>query len=247
MRAETEKLPPSARSTTQHSKKMPVFQLADALIFPPPELARDDGLLAVGGNLSVPRLLLAYQNGIFPWYSPGEPILWWAPDPRLVLFPAEFRLSTRTQRMIRQGRFTVTFDTAFSEVIGNCARLRTEQGEGTWIDTAMESAYNELHRLGHAHSVECWQHGELAGGLYGVALGGIFFGESMFSLVSNASKIAMATLVEQLTAWNFDLIDCQVATPHLKSLGARDIPGADFRERLAAALTKPSRQGRWLR
>lgn len=224
---------------------MPVFQLTEAILFPPPELAREDGLLAVGGDLSVPRLLLAYQMGIFPWYSPGEPTLWWAPDPRCVLFPAEFHLSRRTERLRRQERFAVTFDTVFSEVIGQCAALRQDEGPGTWIDAAMQKAYTELHRLGHAHSVECWQEGELAGGLYGVALGGIFFGESMFSRKANGSKIALAALVERLTAWNFDLIDCQVASDHLMRLGARTIAGAEFQERLAAALDKEERRGSW--
>ncbi|MEW6594629.1 MAG: leucyl/phenylalanyl-tRNA--protein transferase [Thermodesulfobacteriota bacterium] len=224
---------------------MPVFQLTDALLFPPPELAREDGLLAVGGDLSVPRLLLAYQNGIFPWYSPGEPILWWAPDPRCVLFPAEFHLSRRTERLRRQGRFTVTCDTAFAEVMETCAELRLGNGSGTWIDTAMQRAYGELHRLGHAHSVECWQEGRLAGGLYGVALGGIFFGESMCSPVANGSKIALAALVERLAAWEFHLIDCQVENPHLIRLGARTIAGAEFRQRLTTALHKEDRRGSW--
>ncbi|HSR35893.1 MAG TPA: leucyl/phenylalanyl-tRNA--protein transferase [Desulfurivibrionaceae bacterium] len=224
---------------------MPVFQLTETILFPPPELAREDGLLAVGGDLSVPRLLLAYQHGIFPWYSPGEPILWWAPDPRCVLFPAEFHLSSRSERIRRQGRLTITFDTAFADVIRTCAELRLGDGNGTWIDEAMQTAYGELHRLGHAHSVECWQKGELVGGLYGVALGGIFFGESMCSRVANASKMALAALVERLRAWDFDLIDCQVASDHLIRLGARLIPGAEFRHRLAAALTKPDRQGSW--
>lgn len=224
---------------------MPVFQLTDALLFPPPELAREDGLLAVGGDLSVPRLLLAYQHGIFPWYSPGEPILWWAPNPRCVLFPTEFHLSTRTQRLRRQGRFTMTFDTAFAEVMGNCAALRAATEHGTWIDEAMQAAYGELHRLGYAHSVECWQEGELVGGLYGVALGGIFFGESMFSRVANASKVALAALVERLTGWGFSLIDCQVASDHLIRLGARTIPGAEFQQRLTIAASEPGRQGSW--
>lgn len=227
---------------------MPVFQLTDDILFPPPELAREDGLLAVGGDLSVPRLLLAYQHGIFPWYSPGEPILWWAPAPRCVLFPAEFHLSTRTERLRRQGKFAVTFDTAFAQVMGDCAGLRADDaGNGTWIDEAMQAAYGELHRLGHAHSVECWQQGELVGGLYGVALGGIFFGESMFSRKANASKIALAALVERLADWEFDLIDCQVASDHLIRLGARLIPGAEFQQRLTAALGKEGRRGSWQR
>jgi len=224
---------------------MPVFQLSDSLLFPPPALAREDGLLAVGGDLSVPRLLLAYQHGIFPWYSPGEPILWWSPNPRLVLFPEEFHLSKRLGRTIRQQVFSITFDTDFSGVINQCANLRLDDGEGTWLDEAMIRAYCKLHELGHAHSVECWREGKLAGGLYGVSLGAVFFGESMFSLVRDSSKVALAGLVERLKGWDFELIDCQVGTGHLQRLGAREIPGEEFSARLAQAVAKPSRQGRW--
>ncbi|MGV1098009.1 leucyl/phenylalanyl-tRNA--protein transferase [Thiovibrio sp. JS02] len=224
---------------------MPVFQLSDALLFPPPELARADGLLAVGGDLSIPRLLLAYQQGIFPWYSPGDPILWWAPDPRLVLFPSDFHCSRRLARLMRQQPFQVTFDTAFAAVIGQCAKIREESGEGTWLDPAMIEAYSNLHALGYAHSVECWQGGTLVGGLYGVALGAAFFGESMFSLESNSSKIALATLVQQLSDWGFDLIDCQIGTGHLQRMGASEIPGSEFFQRLALAINKPGRQGSW--
>ena len=224
---------------------MPVFQLSDNLLFPPPVLAREDGLLAVGGDLSVPRLLLAYQHGIFPWYSPGEPILWWSPDPRLVLFPEEFHLARRLARTIRQQLFRVTFDTDFKRVIRACAETRRKEGEGTWLDEEMIEAYGKLHGLGYAHSVECWQGGELAGGLYGVALGGAFFGESMFSLVPDSSKVALAGLVDRLKGWDFELIDCQVGTGHLQRLGAREISGEEFSHRLAQAMAKPSRQGKW--
>jgi leucyl/phenylalanyl-tRNA--protein transferase len=224
---------------------MPVFQLSDSLLFPPPALAREDGLLAVGGDLSVPRLLLAYQHGIFPWYSPGEPILWWSPNPRLVLFPEEFHVSKRLGRTIRQQVFSITFDTDFSGVINQCANLRLDDGEGTWLDEAMIRAYCKLHELGHAHSVECWREGKLAGGLYGVSLGAVFFGESMFSLVRDSSKVALAGLVERLKGWDFELIDCQVGTGHLQRLGAREIPGEEFSARLAQAVAKPSRQGKW--
>ena len=224
---------------------MPVFQLSDTLLFPPPALAREDGLLAVGGDLSVPRLLLAYQHGIFPWYSPGEPILWWSPDPRLVLFPAEFHLAKRLARTIRQQIFSITFDTAFAQVIRACGQTRRKEGQGTWLDEEMIRAYCELHDQGHAHSVECWQNGELVGGLYGVALGAVFFGESMFSLVPDSSKVALAGLVERLQGWDFALIDCQVGTGHLQRLGAREISGAEFSTRLAEAVAKPSRLGSW--
>ncbi len=224
---------------------MPVFQLGKDLLFPPPELARPDGLLAIGGDLSPSRLLLAYQQGIFPWYSPGEPILWWAPDPRLVLFPSEFHCSRRLTRLRRQEAFQVSFDSAFAEIISHCATTREEAGTGTWLDRAMIEAYTRLHSLGYAHSVECRRAGELVGGLYGVSLGGVFFGESMFSLESNSSKIALAALVDLLRAWDFDLIDCQVGTGHLQRLGAREIPGVEFSQRLGLALEKPTRRGSW--
>ena len=224
---------------------MPVFQLSDSLLFPPPALAEEDGLLAVGGDLSVERLLLAYRQGIFPWYSPGEPILWWSPNPRLVLFPEEFHLSKRLGRTIRQQVFSLTFDTDFSGVIHQCAHLRLEEGEGTWLSAEMIEAYQNLHALGHAHSVECWQGGKLVGGLYGVSLGAAFFGESMFSLVRDSSKVALAGLVERLKGWEFELIDCQVGTGHLQRLGAREIPGEEFSSRLARAVAKPNRLGPW--
>lgn len=227
------------------SRIMPVFQLTDALIFPPPELAREDGLLAVGGDLSAERLLLAYHHGIFPWYSPGEPLLWWAPDPRLVLFPAELRISRRLARTIRQHRFTVTFDRDFAAVIAACAGSRKSQVQGTWIDEKMREAYTRLHELGFAHSVECWRQGTLAGGLYGVALGGVFFGESMFSRERDSSKVALVHLVELLTHWEFDLIDCQLPTAHLKSLGAREIAGTDFYELLQRSLARDGKRGSW--
>lgn len=225
---------------------MPVFQLSDdSLIFPPPDLAREDGLLAVGGDLSVPRLLLAYEQGIFPWYSPGEPLLWWSPNPRLVLFPEEFHLARRLARTIRQQVFHITFDTDFARVIRACGQTRRKEEHGTWLDEDMIQAYCQLHALGHAHSVECWQNGELVGGLYGVALGGAFFGESMFSLVPDSSKVALAALVARLKGWEFELIDCQVGTGHLQRLGAREISGAEFSSRLAQAVIKSSRQGKW--
>lgn len=224
---------------------MPVFQLNEDLVFPPPELAREDGLLAVGGDLSIPRLLLAYQMGIFPWYSPGEPILWWAPDPRLVLFPHEFHLSQRLSRKIRQETFKVTMDEAFAEVIGQCAHTRLKTGQGTWIDGEMITAYCKLHELGYAHSVECWRNGKLAGGLYGVALGKTFFGESMFSRETDSSKVALASLVRLLLKMDYDMIDCQTRTEHLVRLGAREIRGADFLKLLEKSLTRPTDRGKW--
>jgi leucyl/phenylalanyl-tRNA--protein transferase len=224
---------------------MPVFQLDESISFPPPQMAREDGLLAVGGDLSSERLLLAYHLGIFPWYGPGEDILWWSPDPRLVLFPDDFHLSKSLARAIKRREFTTSFDTSFAEVIRNCAETRLDQEEGTWIDEEMIEAYCKLHELGYAHSVESWQDGELKGGLYGVSLGSVFFGESMFSLTPNSSKVAMATLVEKLIVWEFDMIDCQVGTAHLKSLGAEEISGDEFWERLALSVDKPTLVGNW--
>ncbi len=201
--------------------------------------------MAVGGDLNPARILLAYEQGIFPWYSPDEPILWWWPDPRLVLYPEEFHCSKRLARIIRQGIFEVTFDTAFDRVIESCAQLRQKNGVGTWIDEEMRQAYCTLHEIGYAHSVECWQNDELVGGLYGVSIGSIFFGESMFSKAPNSSKVALATLVDQLIDWKFDLIDCQIGTAHLKSLGAKEITGAEFKEILDNGVEKRTRQGKW--
>jgi leucyl/phenylalanyl-tRNA---protein transferase len=224
---------------------MPLFQLSAEITFPPPQLARKDGLLAVGGDLSEARLLLAYRQGIFPWYSPGDPILWWAPSPRLILEPAAFHRPRRLAREIRKGIFRVTFDTAFGEVIRSCADVRLRQHERTWLSPEMIEAFCHLHHSGYAHSVECWQAGELVGGLYGVSLGRIFFGESMFSRIADSSKVALAILCQQLAAWNFDMIDCQMKTPHLLRLGAREIPGEEFRQRLARSVREPPRKGKW--
>ncbi len=224
---------------------MPVFQLIGDPLFPPPELAREDGLLAVGGDLTVERLLNAYRMGIFPWYSPGEPILWWAPPRRLILDPPDLKISKKLARTISKKVFQVTMDRAFPEIITACSTILRKQGEGTWIDDSMIRGYSQLHDLGYAHSVECWQKGKLAGGLYGVSLGGIFFGESMFSRVTDSSKVALAALVRQLVAWDFDMIDCQISTPHLKRLGAAEIPADEFYHRLEQSLKKPTRRGRW--
>ncbi len=224
---------------------MPVFHLTNELIFPPPQLAEHDGLLAVGGDLSEERLLLAYRSGIFPWYSEGEPILWWSPSPRLILEPRKFHLSKRLARTIRQKRFSVTIDTAFPQVIRACATSRTSQNEGTWITNEMIEAYCRLHESGYAHSVECRQDGKLVGGLYGIALGSVFFGESMFSHEPDASKIALKNLVDLLSSWRFDLIDCQIATDHLKRMGAEEMPGEEFLYRITDYIKKPNRCGKW--
>lgn len=223
---------------------MPVFRLIDELVFPPPVQA-ENGLLAVGGDLCEARLLLAYRMGIFPWYCSGEPILWWSPDPRLILLPDEFHVSRRLERTLRIGRFTVTLDQAFRRVVEGCASAPCRDQDGTWITREMKASYCRLHRSGYAHSVECWEQGELAGGLYGVSLGRCFFGESMFSRVPNASKVALARLVEQLKRWRFDLIDCQVTSVHLLRLGAREVSRAEFLQRLQKSLAGPTRVGFW--
>lgn len=224
---------------------MPVFRLTDSLIFPPPDLADPDGLLAVGGDLSVKRLVLSYSMGIFPWYSNGEPILWWSPDPRLLLFPDEFKVSRSLRQTIRKGGFEVTMDTAFGDVIRRCAMVNRKQESGTWITGDMIEAYVALHKAGFAHSVEARFEGELVGGLYGVSLGGMFCGESMFADKSNASKVALAALVERCKEWGFKFIDCQVTTSHLVGLGAVEVPRKAFRDLLRKTLEMETRQGNW--
>ena len=224
---------------------MPVFLLSESLIFPHPRHATKEGLLAVGGDLSQNRLLLAYSRGIFPWFSDNEPIMWWSPDPRLVLFPEEFRASRTLRRLIRKQVFRVTVDQAFNQVIAECARIRTENSEPTWIVTDMIEAYGALHESGYAHSVEVWRQDTLVGGLYGVSLGRCFFGESMFAREKNASKVAFAWLVHYLRSKSIGLIDCQVTTAHLISLGAREIPRDRFLTLLHEALQAPTLKGRW--
>jgi len=215
---------------------MPVFALSNRLSFPPPHLAIKEGLLAVGGDLSAERLILAYRSGIFPWYSEGEPILWWSPDPRLVLYPDELRISRSLRKVIKRKLFHITFDQDFEAVITGCADAKRSYGEGTWITEEMKSAYIELHRRGYAHSVEAWQDEKLVGGLYGIAMGRAFFGESMFSRVSNASKVAFVSLVETLREKCFTLIDCQVRTDHLMRFGARELPRKVFLEQIMKAM-----------
>jgi leucyl/phenylalanyl-tRNA--protein transferase len=205
--------------------------------FPPVDeaLTEPDGLLCAGGDLSEARLLQAYRRGIFPWYSEGQPILWWSPDPRAVLFPNEFKVSRSLAKTLRNRGFETTFDRAFSDVIRRCADVR-QRPEGTWITWQMTAAYDRLHAAGFAHSVETWLDGRLAGGLYGIALGRIFFGESMFSLERDASKVAFKQLVDRSLELGVDLIDCQVSNPHLSSLGARDLPRREFVARIARAI-----------
>lgn len=210
---------------------------SDPALFPDPAFALEepDGLLAVGGDLSPARLLNAYRQGIFPWYSEGQQILWWSPNPRAVLYPEQLKISRSLQKNLRKRPFRVTMDTTFAQVIAKCSESRIDKDgsqSGTWITEEMKQAYIELHRIGFAHSVECWEGEELVGGLYGVSMGKVFFGESMFARRSDASKIGFAHLVKQLTTWGFALIDCQVHSEHLASLGAVDIPRDNFLELL---------------
>ncbi len=216
------------------------------LRFPPVELASPEGLLAVGGDLRAERLLEAYRHGIFPWYNPGQPILWWSPDPRAVLFPAKLRVARSLHKTLRQKKFEVTLDTAFRDVISACAQPRNGRaGPGTWITPEMIEAYCVLHERGFAHSAESWRDGKLAGGVYGVALGNAFFGESMFSRETDASKVAFVHLVRQLEHWGYAFVDCQLPSAHLFSLGAEEIRRRDFMARLERALEQPDRPGRW--
>ncbi len=209
---------------------MSVFQLSDDLVFPHPSLSCEDGLLAVGGDLSPQRLILAYSNGIFPWYSKDEPLLWWSPDPRLVLFPKEFRRHKNLRKLIRSEKFSISMDKEFGRVIKACSIVKRERQTGTWITTEIINAYTSLFEIGVAHSVEVWLQGDLVGGLYGLALGKVFFGESMFHTVNDASKVALWYLVGRLSELGFKIIDVQQDTPHLRSLGARLISRIEFLE-----------------
>ncbi len=215
---------------------MPCYQLDNDLWFPPVEKAEDYGLLAVGGDLSPERLLLAYSLGIFPWYNPDEPILWWSPDPRCVLFPSQLHVSRSLKRFMRKQLYQISFNQNFAEVISMCRQLRAGiDGRGTWINPEMEVAYSRLHELGFAHSVECWDGEQLVGGLYGVCIGRCFFGESMFSLSSNASKVVLVHLLAHLQQKGFELLDCQQTTDHLVSMGAEEISRQEFQQYLQRA------------
>ncbi len=209
-------------------------------------LSEPDGLLAIGGDLAPKRLLNAYRNGIFPWYSDGQPILWWSPDPRTVLYPQQVNISKSLRKVLRQARFEVSYDRAFEQVITACAAPRKD-GAGTWITPEMNEAYTTLHRLGHAHSIESWDGDTLAGGLYGVSIGRVFFGESMFSGMRDASKVALVSLARQLADWQFGLIDCQVYSSHLASLGAVTIPRSQFLQRLGELCSQEPVAGAWQR
>jgi len=220
--------------------------LHDDSPFPPLEqaLRTPNGLLAAGGSLTPARLLDAYRHGIFPWFNADDPILWWSPDPRMVLFPDEFRISHALHKTLRKQVYEVRTDSAFEQVMRACAAPRAGQ-DGTWIHEDMIAAYSALHRMGHAHSVEAWKDGELVGGLYGMAIGRMFYGESMFSRHSDASKVALAHLAAQLHRWNFRMIDCQMNTPHLASLGAREISRAEFIRRLQELIHYPDIGTKW--
>jgi leucyl/phenylalanyl-tRNA--protein transferase len=223
---------------------LPIYRLGPEPIFPDPNEA-EDGLLAVGGDLGTQRLLVAYASGIFPWYSEGQEILWHSPDPRVVLVPADLHVPRSLAKVMRRGRYEVRLDTAFPEVVRACAQIERPGETGTWITRDMQEAYIALHQLGFAHSAEAWVAGQLVGGLYGVSLGGAFFGESMFAARPDASKVAFVTLVRQLVQWGFDLVDCQMETPHLARFGAEGWPRPRFLEALQAALAKPTRRGTW--
>lgn len=223
-----------------------VLDLHNKTLFPDVSeaLLEPDGLLAIGGDLSTERLLAAYSHGIFPWYSDGQPILWWSPNPRAVLFPEELKISRSLKKAIKRQDYLITADTVFDEVINQCATPRKD-GLGTWITTEMNEAYNRLHKQGYAHSVEIWHETRLVGGLYGISIGKVFFGESMFSRETDASKLAFSYLVTQLNRWQFKLIDCQVYSKHLGSLGARVIPRKDFVRYLEKYCDQPGKNGQW--
>ncbi len=220
-----------------------VFQLSDDLVFPPAYLADPEGLLAVGGDLSPERLMLAYSRGIFPWFS-GNRIMWWSPDPRYVIFPAQIRISRSMKQVLNRNIFSITYDTAFPEIIQSCRKPRPNQ-DGTWITDSMVQAYTALHHAGLAHSVEAWQNGKLAGGLYGVSLGGMFYGESMFTEISNASKACLITLCLRLRDLEFDCVDCQFHTEHLESMGGTTLSREAFLNLLHRSLGKETLCGKW--
>lgn len=219
--------------------------LTDALAFPPPSWATPEGLLAVGGDLRAERLLVAYSMGIFPWPHKGLPLLWFSPDPRMVLVPSRLHVSRSMQKQMRKGVLRVTLDTAFAQVIEGCATISRAHEKGTWISDDIIGAYCELHELGYAHSAETWIDDTLVGGLYGVSLGNAFFGESMFARATDASKVAFVTLVRQLQRWSFDFVDCQIYTQHLEGLGAEEWPREAFLTKLRTAVAKPSHRGTW--
>jgi leucyl/phenylalanyl-tRNA--protein transferase len=224
---------------------VPIHALPTRPVFPDPREAEPDGLLAVGGDLSAPRILAAYRNGIFPWYAPRTPILWWSPPERALILPGQEHLSRRTRRALRLGGFEVRKDTCFAAVINHCARIPRPDQDGTWITAAMRSAYIQLHQQGYAHSFETFRDGRLVGGLYGLSLGAAFFGESMFSLEDYGSRAAFAELCRTAWAWGFHFIDGQLPNPNLADLGAAVLDREEFLARLARALEEPTRLGLW--
>lgn len=224
---------------------MAIYRLFDEPIFPDPEHADPDGLLAVGGDLTSERLISAYSTGVFPWYAENSPILWWSTDPRLVLFPEELHIPRSLRRVLNKNEFTITFDTAFDKVIQACANKCRPEQDGTWLVEEMIEAYTQLHKLGLCHSVEAWKDGELAGGLYGISLGRAFFGESMFFSEPDASKVAFVRLVQTLARWDFMLVDCQQTTSHLQRFGAREVSRRNFLDHLGRALQFPPVRGSW--
>lgn len=224
---------------------MPLFRLSKRLDFPPAWLARSDGLLCIGGDLSSRRLILAYENGIFPWFSKNEPILWWSPDPRLVLFPSDIHVSKSLKKKIRSSQFNITIDNAFEQTIHSCALPRGKGQEDTWLVDEMIDSYLTLHHQGYAHSIETWKNGKLVGGLYGVCLGGSFFGESMFSFDTDTSKLALVSLAKFLDYHGFDLIDCQVTTSHLLSMGATEISRNHFLDIISPSVKRTDIKDIW--
>jgi leucyl/phenylalanyl-tRNA--protein transferase len=226
---------------------MPIYLLGESPVFPSAENATGEGIVAVGGDLSPERLLNAYASGIFPWYSDGEPILWWSPCPRMLLFPGELHVSKSMKKIMQKDPswFQWTVDRHFREVIENCRTAPRKDQPGTWITKEMRDAYIHLHELGFGHSLEVWQGKQLVGGIYGLSLGRCFFGESMFSLVPNASKFAFITLAQQLNKMEFLMLDCQVPSAHLKTLGAREIPRSEFLELLKQGLQSRAWVGKW--
>jgi leucyl/phenylalanyl-tRNA--protein transferase len=224
---------------------MPLFRLSQRLDFPPAWLARSDGLLCIGGDLSAQRILLAYEKGIFPWFSESEPILWWSPDPRLVLFPENIKVSRSLKKTIKKNTFHLTIDHAFEETILSCAKPRRKEYAGTWLVEEMIEAYIQLHKLGYAHSIETWKDDRLVGGLYGICLGGIFFGESMFSFEDDASKTALTALARHLEQHRFDLIDCQVTTNHLLSMGATEISRNTYLDTIQRSIKRTDLRHVW--
>jgi leucyl/phenylalanyl-tRNA--protein transferase len=226
--------------------QIPMLECADIAAFPPTieALTNPNGLLAWGGDLRPERLLAAYKLGIFPWYSEGEPILWWSPAPRCVVFPADIHLSRRTRRRYNSSKLRISADAAFDEVVESCAQTRSGQ-PGTWITQDIKHSFSQLHEMGYAHSVEVWSNDVLTGGIYGLAIGNVFFGESMFSRETDASKVALIALCRQLVAWNFELVDCQVANPHLLSLGAVEIERSRFEALLTQVPDNTPALGSW--